>query len=92
MKFNETRILMPSKLREICIRHDWYTMGDNDEYSALFDRLYDADGCYEQMSTDKLTEIAEDIVQHSEIEDYTIEAVLFTLAAGCTTYFDPVEA
>lgn len=90
MKFTETRTLSASKLRSICIKNDWYTCGTNDEYSRLFDRLTDCCGCPENLTTDKLVEIAEDIMEHSEITDYTIESVLFELARCCFTYFDIV--
>lgn len=90
MKFTETRTLTSSKLRLLCIKNDWYTCGDNDDYDRLFDRLTDCCGCPEHMTTDKLVEIATDIWEHSEITDYTIETVLFELARACFTYFDIV--
>lgn len=90
MKFTETRTLSSSKLRSICIKNNWYTLGTNEEYGRLFDRLTDCCGCPENLTTDKLVEIAEDILEHSEITEYTIESVLFELARGCYTYFDIV--
>ena len=90
MKFTETRTLSASKLRAICIEHDWYTRGTNEEYGRLFDKLTDCCGCPEHLTTEKLVEIAEDIWEHSEITDYTIETVLFALARACFTYFDAV--
>lgn len=90
MKFNETRTLSASKLRSLCIKNEWYTCGDNEEYSRLFDRLTDCCGCPEHMTTEKLVEVAEDIWDHSDITDYTIETVLFELARACSTYFDVV--
>ena len=90
MKFTETRTLSDSKLRSICIKNNWYTRGTNEEYSRLFDRLTDCCGCPENLTTEKLVEIAEDIWDHSEITDYTIETILFELARACYTYFDAV--
>ena len=90
MKFTETRTLNDSKLRAICIQHDWYTCGTNEEYSRLFDKLTDCCGCPVHRTTEKLVEIAEDIWDHSRITDYTIETVLFELARACFTYFDVV--
>lgn len=90
MKFTETRHLDSTKLRSLCIEHDWYTHGTNEEYGRLFDRLYDCCGCPENLTTDKLVEIATDIYDHSEITDYTIEAILFELARACYSYFDVV--
>ena len=90
MKFTETRTMTASKLRSLCIKNDWYTCGDNEEYSRLFDRLYDCCGCPEHLTTEKLVEIATDIMDHSDITDYTIETVLFELARNCYTIFDVV--
>ena len=91
MKFTETRTMSASKLRALCIKHDWYTCGDNEEYSRLFDRLTDCCGFPENLTTEKLVEIAVDIWEHSDITDYTIETVLFELARACFTYFDIAE-
>ena len=89
MKFKETRSLSMSKLRQICIDHGWYTCGDNEEYDHLLNMVYDSDlGCSVNITTEKLVEIAEDIIDHSEIEDYSIETVLYILAKGCYHYFD----
>ena len=90
MKFTETRTLSASKLRSICIQHDWYTCGTNEEYGRLFDKLTDCCGCPVHLTTEKLVEIADDIWDHSDITDYTIETVLFELARACYTYFDIV--
>ena len=90
MNFTETRTLSASKLRSICIQHDWYTHGTNEAYSRLFDKLTDCCGYPVHLTTEKLVEIAEDIWAHSHITDYTIESVLFELARNCYTYFDVV--
>lgn len=87
MKFVETRTLTASKLRSLCIKNDWYTCGDNEDYENLFDRLTDCYGCPVHMTTEKLVEIATDIWEHSEITDYSIETVLFHLAVTCNTFF-----
>lgn len=88
MKFKETRTLAADKLRSLCIKNNWYTCGTNEEYSRLFDRLTDCCGYPENLTTEKLAEIAIDIWEHSRITDYTIETVLFELARNCYTYFD----
>lgn len=90
MKYTEHRHLDPETLRALCIRNKWYTRGTNEEYSALFDRLYDEDGLLEHLTTEKLAEIAQDIMDHSRITDYTITTVMFELARACYTYFEEV--
>ena len=88
--YTEKRILRPSKLRIICIKNEWYTMGDNEEYSRLFDRLHDEDGCPLNMTTEKLAEIATDIMEHSKINGYTITTIMFELSRACYSIFDEV--
>lgn len=88
MKYIETRVMDSSKLRSLCIKRNWYTRGTNEEYGRLFDLLYDEYGCPVNLTTEKLAEIAEDIMEHSDIRDYTITAVMFELADSCYTYFD----
>ena len=87
-KYTETRVLDMYKLRSLCIEHDWYTCGTNEEYDALFDRLYDEIGCLVNMTTEKLAEIADDIMEHSRISDYTITSVMAEMARACYTYFE----
>ena len=88
MTYIETRTLSATKLRALCIKHDWYTCGTNDEYEALFNRLYDEAGCPVNLTAQKLAGIAEDIMVHSEIRDYTTTAVMFELNRACSVVFD----
>ena len=87
MKYIETRILTADALRQTCIKHNWYTRGTCREYEALFDKLHDGQGHQINMTTEKLVEIAEDIWEHSRIEEYRLEDVLWELANVCDTYF-----
>lgn len=86
-KYTETRYLTTTCLRACCVRYDWYTCGTNEEYSRLFDRLYDEDGGLVNLTTEKLAEIAADIWEHSEITEYTITTVMYALAKACTVLF-----
>ena len=88
MKYIETRTLSTDDLRALCIQNNWYTRGTCEEYEALFDKLYDEDGCHIHLTTEKLAEIAEDIMEHSRIEEYTITTVMFALNRACTVLFD----
>lgn len=87
MKYIETRHLFPDKLRALCVKNDWYTLGDNEEYSALMYSLSDEEGFPVDATTEKLVEIAADILEHSDT-DYTMDAVLFELARICISYFE----
>ena len=90
-QYTETRVLSTTKLRKLCIQHNWYTCGDNDEYAALFAKLHDEEGELVHISTDKLVEIATDIYEHSEIKHYSLEAVMGELASACLIFFDEVK-
>jgi len=88
MKYTETRILSTAKLRSICIKYNWYTCGDNEQYAAMFAKLHDEEGKLVHMTTDKLADIATDIYCHSDITDYTVEAIMAELARQCLYFFD----
>ena len=86
--YRETRRLSPSALRALCIRQEWYTCGDNDEYGHL---LLDLAGSKPHLSTDDIITIAEEIAAHSELqEEQTIEAIAFEVAHACTVTFQPI--
>lgn len=87
-QYSETRSLDSTALRSLCIRHNWYTLGTNEEYTHLFSLLHDEHGLPEEMTTRKLAEIAQNIYDHSEITDYTVTAIMFELNRACCTYFD----
>lgn len=86
--YKEFRHLSGDDLRSLCIRNNWYTHGTCEEYERLFNFLHDECGCPENMTTDKLAEIAEDIMEHSDITSYTITTVMFELARACNTFFE----
>lgn len=82
-KYTETRKMHRDDLRSLCIKHDWYTHGNNEEYSALLDMT----GL--EMTTLNLVKIAEDIKAHSDTE-YEITSILFELAETCFTVFNEI--
>lgn len=52
--------LSARKVREMCIRCDFYTCGDNEAYSKMLGM------CHEDMTPDEVLKIAQDIVAHSD--------------------------
>ena len=69
-QYKEIRKISAIALRQLCVDHDWYTAGDNDEYDHLLHTLA-ADK--ENLSSEDIVEIAEDIMTHSKIrKDYTV--------------------
>ena len=70
-----------------CIKHDFYTCGDDDDYSAMLDQVRDL-----RPTTANIYLIAKDIFDHSDTEekweDLTVEFVMYVLSneAVITTY------
>ena len=91
MKYTEHRTLSACSLRNLCIQKNWYTKGTNEEYYNMF-RLLTHDFHAAEMTTDKLSEIAADIYNHSSEDDCTdgyleIPDIMYDLAKICDTVF-----
>jgi hypothetical protein len=87
-QYKEIRKIRASALRQLCIDRDWYTAGDNDEYSHL---LYDLANDKENLSTADIIEIAADIMAHSDMsDDYSVESVAFEVARIADVFFEEV--
>jgi hypothetical protein len=93
--YREVRKLSREDLRALCIRHDWYTGGTNEEYYNLMQMTEK-----ECITTDDIVEIATDIIEHSETakanfekatggEDF-YEYVMFMIGEECYTYFERI--
>ena len=65
--YKEIRTLSAYSLRELCIRQNWYTRGDNAEYEHL---LLDLAANKDHLTTEDIIEIAEDIAAHSAPSDF----------------------
>lgn len=78
----ETRKISMYNIRNECIKNNWYTKGDCDDYDNILTFANDL----ENATTDDLETIATDIKTHSET-DYEIESIMFVLANDCCTTF-----
>lgn len=86
MKIKEIRLLSPFALRDLCIKKDWYTMGDVDEYSHLLGEL--THHGRENITTDDLRLIAEDIMEHSKMDsDKDLLSVMYDVCDVTITVF-----
>ena len=72
-----------SDVRNVCIREDWYTRGDNEAYSHMLGM------CRQPYSVNLLESIAKDIYEHSD-KDYwdcydgnPVLNIMFTLRLDC---------
>lgn len=66
--YKVVRKLSMSALRSLCIEKEWYTNGDNDEYSHMLNMTKKED-----ITSDDIVEIAADIMEHSDLSfnDFT---------------------
>ena len=94
MEFTEIRTIGASDIRKLCIKNDWYTRGTNDQYAHL---LYDLGEWKENLTTEDIVEIAEDIIAHSKIEAdgrteaEVIESVAFEIMRVCNNFIRAKE-
>lgn len=87
--YTEVRHLSAAALRKLCIAQDWYSCGDNDEYEHL---LLDLAEHKENLTTADIIEIAMDIAQHSDPDDFEpdtdiIACIAYKVAQAANTRF-----
>lgn len=84
----EFRYISQVKVRQVCIKYDLFTCGDNDAYNDLFDFIGNLTRKGQHVSVEKLSEIAEMIKENSN-KEYSILEIMFVLnAEACTTVFE----
>lgn len=83
-KIKETRKMYQSDLINLCLKHHWYTLGDNEDYRNLL-KLTD-----EEITTQILLEMANDIKSHSNTE-LEVENIMFSLSELCFSIFELKE-
>lgn len=84
----EIRRISATKVRQTCIRYDWFTCGDTNDYNALFGYLFGISSEGRNITTNRLEFIAKKIKQYSDT-DYNIAEIMFALNSECcTTYFE----
>lgn len=74
MKYTERRLIQCTDLRTLCIKNNWYTRGDCEEYDDLFENVR----AYWNIGTTELAWIAKNIKDHSDT-DYEITNIMFEL-------------
>jgi hypothetical protein len=83
--YREIRKINADEIRGLCIKHDWFTRGNNAEYDVLLQ--YGFQG--KEITTDELVEMAKIILEHSDT-DYELTSVMHELSQICYTYFEEV--
>lgn len=85
-QYKEIRRIRKDELSNLCMEKGWYIFGDNDSYMYL---LYDLCELKENLTTDDIIKIAEDIMEHSGLDDeYTLTDVAFEVAKIATVVFE----
>lgn len=84
--YKEVRRLSADSLRQLCIEKNWYTRGNNDEYEYL---LYLVEQ-NENLSTEVIIAIAEDILIQSDLQKDDIEWIAYEIARKSYTYFEKI--
>ena len=84
--YKEVSRISADSLRNLCVTKKWYTRGNNAEYGHL---LYDMTDSKENITTDDIVEIAQDIIEHSNTDQELI-SVCFDIAKIAVTFFEEV--
>ena len=91
MIIKETRHMNKYRLRKLCIKYDWFTCGDNEEYEKLFDM---AGSFSTNIGAHTLYEMAEWIMIHSSeesMEDIDLADVMGALTGVCYSTFEIID-
>lgn len=84
--YKEVRRIFADDLRNLCIEKGWYTRGDGKAYAhLLIGKAQDK----ENITTDDIVEIAQDIIDHSDT-DQEITSIMFDVARIAVTFFEEV--
>ena len=78
----EFRYISQVKVRQICIKYDLFTCGDNDSYNDLFEYIGNLTRKGQNVSVEKLRFIAKIIKDNSD-KDYSISEIMLILNEEC---------
>lgn len=84
--YREVRKIHADSLRNLCIEKHWYTRGDCEAYKHLLNDLAESK---ENITTDDIVEIVQDIIEHSET-DQDFASICFDVARIAITFFEEV--
>ena len=75
-----------SDIRTMCIHHNYYTCGSNEEYLPMLNKV-------DEMSPtpENIYEIAKDICEHSDIEYANVEGIMFDIEREAVRVFYTIE-
>lgn len=73
----------PTKLREMCIKHNYYTYGDNEAY---VDMLFRYDDMFHEVTGKEIEDLARDIERHSITMDTTYDIACYIYEEACYSF------
>lgn len=79
--FKIMRSVGATKLRQMCIKHNYYTRGDNDEYRNMLMQYHGQD-----VAEAEIEWLARDIKSHSVTTDEVIDIAFNILTEACDPY------
>lgn len=77
MKIKETKRIDSDKLRNMCINNNWYTAGNSEDYSKMFEMCK-----RNNITTNQIYKIAKDIYEHTNVS---------RAKTGCSTEYSDNE-
>lgn len=80
MKIKEYRYMNIDKLRNLCIKHNWFTAATNEEYDKFLDMTKKNQGEKANMTANRLYKMACMVERYSPDEDMGIDNIMFYLA------------
>lgn len=83
-KIIERRYITRGQARKMCIHQDWYDMGTNEEYEAMFNKFCGKD---KKLTTRNIWNMAMDIINHTSEYD-SVESMMMTIANYATSEFE----
>lgn len=86
-KYKEIRKISADSIRNLCVTKNWYTKGTNEDYRHLLVDLVDNK---EDITTEDIVEIAQDIMEHSDT-DQELTSICFDVARIAVTFFEEVQ-
>ena len=90
-KIKELRVMSMSDLRSLCIKHDWFTEGTNEEYDKFLN-MTKSRGLQPNanMTANRLLDMALMIQQYSDPDTYEVlglEGIVYCLCEICHSCF-----
>lgn len=82
-RFTETRTITCEDLRNLCIRRNWFTGADCEEYDEFLSRA----ARMQNITTEDLADLAAVVEQYSDTDGMDTEDIMWELNRACNVCF-----